>query len=83
MYDLRKILRIHWSEKVTNVEVLARAKVPTLSETLQKRRLRWLGHVRRMNDSRLPKAALYGQLTQGSRKPGRPLLRFVNVIKKD
>ena len=36
-----------------------------------------------MNDSRLPKAALYGQLTQGSRKPGRPLLRFVDVIKKD
>ena len=31
-----KILRIHWSDKVTNVEVLARAKMPTLYEILRK-----------------------------------------------
>ena len=83
MRCIRKIPRIHCGDMVINIEVYAGAKMPTLSEILRKRRLRWLGHVRRMNDSRLPKAALYSQLTQGSRKPGRPSLRFADAIKKD
>ena len=39
---------------------------------LSQRRLRWLGHVRRMEDGRLPKDILYGQLTSGARPVGRP-----------
>ena len=38
--------------------------------------LRWSGHVVRMNDSRLPKALLYGQLKSGQRPAGRPMKRF-------
>ena len=36
-----------------------------------------------MNNNRLPKAAMYGHLTQSSRKPGRLLLQFADAIKKD
>ena len=34
------------------------------------RQLRWLGHVIRMEDSRLPKQILYGELAQGTRSAG-------------
>ena len=50
---------------------------------LAQRRLRWLGHTRRMNDDRLPKNILYGELASGSRHIGRPMLRYKDVSKRD
>lgn len=47
------------------------------------RRLRWLGHVHRMDDRRIPKKVLFGQLKIGVRKAGRPTLRFIEAIKRD
>ena len=35
---------------------------------LSQRRLRWLGHVHRMNDRRILKEVLHGQLTTGESK---------------
>ena len=43
--------------------------------------LRWVGHVIRMEDSRLPKQLLYGELCQGKRKKGRPIKRFKDNVK--
>ncbi|XP_012942368.1 uncharacterized protein LOC106012824 [Aplysia californica] len=51
-----------WSDKVTNVEVLTRAQIPSLFTTLRQRRLRWLGHMHRMPDGRILKDLLYGEL---------------------
>ncbi|KAI8498396.1 hypothetical protein Bbelb_235980 [Branchiostoma belcheri] len=50
---------------------------------LRRNRLRWLGHVARMDDNRprLPKKILYGELSQGSRPRGRPKLRFKDLCK--
>lgn len=39
---------------------------------LRQHRLRWLGHVHRMPDSRIPKDLLYGELAAGRRPAGRP-----------
>ena len=50
---------------------------------LTKRRLRWLGHVTRMHDGRLPKDILYGELATGSRPTGRPTLCYKDVLKRD
>ena len=47
------------------------------------RRLRWLGHVHRMDDGRIPKKVLFGQLKTGVRKAGRPALRFMEAYKRD
>ena len=78
---LHKILSITWEDKKTNTEVLKTANLQTIPTILCKRRLRWLGHVTRMDDSRIPKQFLYGQMAEGSRARGRPKLRFKDKCK--
>ena len=58
------------SDKVPNVQVLVRAGLSTMYTLLRQRRLRWLGHVRRMEDGRIPKGILYGELASGKRSAG-------------
>ena len=80
---LRRILGISWQDKIPNTEVLERAQSTSMFSMLSQRRLRWLGHVHRMDSSRLPRAVLYGELSTGSRPLGRPRLRFKDVCKRD
>ena len=47
---------------------------------LLRNRLRWVGHVKRMVDARLPKQLLYGQLKTGHRRRGRPELRYSDTV---
>ena len=56
---LRRILRIKWQDKITNVEVLRRANTVGMEAFLMKAKLRWMGHVVRMGNNRLPKQVLY------------------------
>ena len=39
-------------------------------------RLRWLGHVSRMEDERPVKVLLFGELNDGKRRFGRPKIRY-------
>ena len=80
---LRKILGITWQDCVPNKDVLERAGMPSMFALLTQRRLRWLGHVRRMEDGRIPKDLLYGELTTGTRPIGRPILRYKDVCRRD
>ena len=50
---------------------------------LCQRGLRWLGHVRRMNDGRIPNDLVYGELSAEKRNLGRPQLRYRDVCKRD
>ena len=83
MRCLRRILGISWEDKVPNSSVLARANTPSMYTLLKQRRLRWLGHVCRMEDGRIPKDLLYGELASGKRPRGRPLLRYKDICKRD
>ena len=83
MRCLRRILNITWQDKVTNTSVLERAEILSMYSLLKQRRMHWLGHVVRMEDGRIPKDLLYGELTLGSRPTGRPKLRFKDVCKRD
>lgn len=55
----------------------------TIFAVLCERRLRWLGHARRMDKSRIQKDKLFGQLEQESRKTGRPHLCYRDESKRD
>ena len=66
-----------------NREVLMRANIQSMFSILSERRLRWLGHVKRMSQGRIPKDLLYGELASGKRKTGRPRLRFKDVCQRD
>ena len=65
------------------MEVLQQVGMTSMMSILRERRLRWLGHVRRMDPGRIPKDLLYGQLAVGTRPTGRPCLRYKDVCKRD
>ncbi|XP_062574231.1 uncharacterized protein LOC134236070 [Saccostrea cucullata] len=83
MRCLRRILGISWQDHVTNKDVLRQSGLPSLFALLSQRRLRWLGHVSRMDNGRIPKDVLYGELATGSRPTGRPVFRYNDVLKRD
>ena len=80
--SVRRILCISWKDKVPNTETLSPAGLSTLYTLIMQRRLRWLGHVYRMEDGRIPKDLLYGHLASGKRATGRPQLRCKAICKR-
>ena len=72
--SIRRILGISWLDKVTNADVMSRAGLPSMYTLFRQRRLRWLDHVCRMDDVRIPKYILYGELALGRRTIGHPHL---------
>ncbi|XP_076059470.1 uncharacterized protein LOC143036099 [Oratosquilla oratoria] len=83
MRCLRRILGISWQDRVSNKNVLTQAGMASMFALLSQRQLRWLGHVSRMDDGRIPKNVLNGELATGSRPAGRPILRYKDVLKRD
>jgi len=80
---LWRILSISWQDRITNGAVLERASIPSVYTLLRQRRLWWIGHVHRMDEGRIPKHLLFGELVQGKRLVGQPKLRFKDVAKRD
>ena len=80
---LCRVLHFHWSGRIPNKEILRWSGSCSMQVSLLKQRLRWLGHVRRMDEGRIPKDILYGQFSEGKRGRGRPLLRYRDVIRFD
>ena len=72
--SIRRMLGISWQDRVSNSQVLFRANLPSMFTLLRQRRLRWLGHVYCMEDGRIPKDILYGELASGRRSKGCPQL---------
>lgn len=83
MRCLRRILGVKWQDLTPNHVVLEEAGIQSVYALLTQRRLRWLGHINRMDDGRIPKDVLYSQLATGTRPTGRPILRFKDVCKRD
>ena len=75
-------MKIKWYEYVSDVEVLRRAGLESVEAVLAATQLRWTGHVARMEDDRIPKIVLYGELARGSRKVGGQKLRYKDVVKR-
>lgn len=79
---LRTIMQIKWDDYVSNINVLKRANVTSIEAMIMKHRLRWSGHVVRMENTRLPKEIFFSELNTGDRPRGRPLLRYKDQLKK-
>ena len=81
--NLRFILGKTWQDKMSNEEVFRLTGSGPLSSRLKFIRLRWAGHVDRMPIDRIPHMLLHGVLESGTRKTGRPCLRYKDVLKRD
>ena len=71
---LRRIMGIRWQDRVTNTAVLEKAGSLSMHLMLCQNRLRWLGHMHRKEDARIPKDILYGQLASECFPVGHPAL---------
>ena len=69
---LRRIRCIFWSNKISNEELYRKTKSRSVVHVLEIRRhrIRWLGHILRMDPNRIPKVALRWT-PPGKRKQGR------------
>ena len=83
MRQLRDILKISWRDKIANAKILRLTDLPHMADMLIQKNLRWIGHVHRMERSRLPRQLLYSQLVEGKRNQGRPRLRLKDVMKRN
>ena len=68
---LRRILRIHWPENISNRELWQRTKQKPIEEEILQKRWRWIGHTLRKPASNTTRQALKWN-PQGKRKRGRP-----------
>ena len=78
---LRKIAGIKWFHKVPNYKVLERCHINSVTSILDLNKLRWTGHVIRMDDTRIPKRMLYGRLANGSSRQGNHVT-YMNGLRK-
>lgn len=66
----------------SNLEIRALYNRPDLVAEVKKRRLRWLGHLERMDPQRTAKK-IYSRVPEGTRSIGRPRKRWLDDIEKD
>ncbi|KAK2155080.1 hypothetical protein NP493_2114g00003 [Ridgeia piscesae] len=81
MRSLRRILGIKWSDRIINKKVFLHAATPSIYSLLRQGRIRWLGH--RMQDGKIPKDLLHGELATGRRAGGRLQLRIKDICVGD
>jgi hypothetical protein len=78
---LRIVLGTRLTDRISNGRLYKKCGYIPLSRAIIRERLRWLGHVLRMKDDRLPKIVLFGQPSRAKRKAAPPRLEWENVIK--
>jgi len=67
---------------LTNKEIYASVKKPTIIETVRLNRLRWFEHVQRMEENRIPQRVLYMNLGT-TRLRGRSRNRWQEEVRQD
>jgi hypothetical protein len=67
---------------LTDKEIYAIVKRPTIMETIRLHRLWWCGHVLRMEGNRIPKRVLYMNL-ESTRPRGRPRNTWKDEVRED
>jgi len=79
---LRRLCGFSLLDKIPNTEIRARCQVPLIADLLRFRRLRWLGHVARMDNVRLPLQMMFSTMT-GSGAGGRSLKSWNEYVREN
>ena len=61
-------------------DVLGNTGLPSIPSMVMKSCVRWVGHIVRMDDDRLPRQLFYGEMWEGKRSALKPKKRFINKI---
>ena len=83
MRFLRKILGVTIRHKLRNEDIAARCGIQQVPDLLSLARMRWVGHLVRMGEDRLPKKVLFGALGESERGRGRPKKRLFEPYEAD
>ena len=78
---MRSICRLSIMDRVSNVEILKMCNTSSALDIVRYRRLRWLGHVARTDNDRLPKIMMFSTLECAGRK-GRPVKCWNDYVRK-
>jgi len=68
---------------VRNEEIRKKTELRKLELVIKERRLRWLGHVLRMEDSRIPRQAIQWELRGYKRKLGWSRKNWMDIVRQD
>ena len=79
---LRKILKIYWPEKISNMELWARAGQGCVPEEIARRKWNWIGNTLRKPTSDITRQALEWN-PQGKRKVGRPVKTWRRSVEEE
>jgi len=81
---LRSCLGVKLSDRHSNAYVRQQCRIVDLADITAAYRLRWLGHVGRMESGRLPHIALFSSLYGVGKRPrGRPPTRWEDCVRSD
>ena len=82
---IRRILRISWMDRVSNIELYERCpRVERLESYLQRRRLQWFGHVLRKSSDDVCRIAINPpRCSNWSYRHGGQLKTWISTIKAD
>ncbi|XP_076031963.1 uncharacterized protein LOC143019868 [Oratosquilla oratoria] len=83
IHCLQCILGITWRNRVPHVDIFQTANTTSIESMIITHQLRWVGHVIRMPENRLPRQALYGELRDGTRVTGGQKKRFKDQLKRN
>ena len=70
-------------DQISNAELFRETGSCPIENYVRKYRLRWAGHVRRMDADRIPKKVLFGELVEGRRGRGRPKKDWNACLEED
>lgn len=64
---MRRVFGITWQDKFTNNDAVNKAGIPSMFTLLRQRRVHLLGHMHMLDDGRITKDVLFGELSAAKR----------------
>ena len=80
---IRYILKIFYPNIVTNDVLYSRSKLKPWSEQIKKRRLKWTGHLLRLDDDTPAKRALKSYIQPAIKPRGRSKFTWITTVQKE